>query len=738
VVKLATNLTNYNRTYHKATETSESLSLLPGWMKIHNEDSIGFNFINAILGNHLEWLKERIIEFDKNSFYQTAHHNDPNVAYVTYHNTSLGDILQDTLIRAYIDNTEGNSIPSGMLAPTASSIIPITVSDEREFFMAPPTRLTYDVDDDVYLGEYITGITFAKNYSKNDASGNIITPKQDVYIVNIMNSTPASGEGSTILYNTSWEAIDGNDYGIGYQDYDNTSLYEVVKDPSGYILNYIPIDGTLVLYDYVNVDASGNAQVIPEDNYSINNEVVNYISQSTIIMSGVNPYNDMPIGNSNYFVEYQYKKFDYPKCVTSNSNLWHNQVILDTPTFTSGPTNYNGTKITHTIANTPGDGVALLSVDTRDVRPGRQVNVEFNYVIASDVIWDNNSELEIDLTVDPNYVETNVSGVHVYNDNREITNFFSPEFDSGVFTIPASTVPFNPPFGVRAYYSANKTYSGITAVQSFNLLSGGVDPYPYDYIIEDGYLLPMSIIPVSDVIEEINDELITSYSNQFTVTTELSFDGITFDKDKNCFWMIEKNNISLYKINAVNGGIMDKWNIFKPPNFYTSEYKSMVSGVYDEINNYAIDYPFKPQDIDVDTRDVRGCLYYKDYLYIVSMAPISITIGDYQVGGSGIYRIDTYNDRVMDIEYSQDGEVNPHFPLPIVSGTGILGEDINDISLDNDENIIVAEGNYVKKLKVRYDYTLINSSDNVARGTVFYRELYDGGVDVGDYEEFVE
>ena len=100
--------------------------------------------------------------------------------------------------------------------------------------------------------------------------------------------------------------------------------------------------------------------------------------------------------------------------------------------------------------------------------------------------------------------------------------------------------------------------------------------------------------------------------------------------------------------------------------------------------------------------------------------------------------IDTYNERVMDIGYTTNGEDNPHFPLPIICGTGNVGNNITDISLDDDENFIVSEDNTIKKLKLHYDYTLIDSSNGVVKGTVYYRELYLNGVDVTGFDEYIE
>lgn len=738
---MSTKTTDVKRTYHNSHRTDEVLSFLPGWMKMKDPDSVGYQFINALIGEAVETIGEEITKVGYSFLAPTTHQNEPYIVYKTIHDTTDGNIPFITPITGYISVDIGHSIPSGTLDPSGnSSIILINVDDEERFFSYPTTRLTYDSDDDVEVvssGIIITGISFIKDYSTVDTDGNILIPKQNVFIVNIDEESPVSSSGNTLIYDSEWNLLDGDDYGIGYQDYLHNLSYEIIEPVTGYELQYSPIASSVIVYDYINVDASGNAQVISDTYYTITNDTDDYTKTSTIVMSGENPYNGLPIENSNYFIEYDYLKFEYPKCVTTDRTVWHNQK-LESPLFTSVPVNYYGTIVEHESAETSSTTHRLLRVSPLDVRPGNVVDVAFEYIAVSDVIWNADDTFINDLSSDANYTSLEASGAFVYHDGINISYDFIPEASGSNIVIPVGSSIYDPPYTVRMFYSAGKTYDNIEVIQSYESDIGIDDPYPNDYTIDNGYLIPYSIIPLSDTLDSVQDYLINSQGSQFVVTCDLSFNGTAYDRNKDLLWMIESNNLVLYKM-SIDGNIMNRYNIFKEPNYYMPDKKSIASGIIDS-NNNIIEYPLMSQEVDVPNRTAAGCVYYKDFLYIVSEADYNeyLLSNNTPIGGTGIYRIDTYNERVMDVAYTINGEENPHFPLPITSDGNSVGTAINDISLDDDENFIVSEGNKIKKLMLHYDYTLIDSTDGVVRGTVYYREFYPSGVDVSGFDEMDE
>lgn len=742
----------YRRTYHDSSETDRSLAVLPGWMEWREHGSVGYQFINATFGNQMEYLVESVYGTRDNYFPQKAYLNEPHLIYKTQHDTSSGNIPinQSITVELYAGDGTTHVTSSG----DVTTINPINTESEEEFFIAPPNRITYNDSDRVTpsgLGGSITGLTYVRDWKKVDASGVTLIPKQNVYIVNQNLHSPVENSvKSTVVYNTDWEILDSIDYGSGSVTYSDMGYYEVIPNPSGtYQLDHIPVAGTLKVFDYVNLDSEGNAQELPSANYTLTESLDDYQTTATISMSGVNPWNNVDVKNSNYFVEYKWKKFDYPKCLTTQDTRWHIQRQASPPVFTSSPSYYHGTRIPFQRAISPSGFDFALRVDSRDIRPGAVASIEFNYVMYEDESWDNTSTYTNNLAEDPYFINTASGGVHVYKEREDVTRYWSPRLPfSGTVSIgPTGDLPFDAPVTVRSYYNARKTYE-VTAVQSFSDDRDGVDPYPLDYTIEGGYLVPCSILPIEDSNTTIRNLLLSSYDNQFKVTSNLDFTGIAYDWHKDCYWMLENNNVSLYKIRPADGEILGKYNIFKPPNYYfTDSWKAVASGVTDARMWTTEEYPFLSMGKDVSDRSVEACVYFKDRLYVASCSTSGVAMYggiNYGIGGSGIWILDTYDERNMDFSYdltTHPVERHPHFPLPSsfnpgtgVSGTGI----IVDMTVNEDEDLLIATSGSIAKFGLHYDYVLIDSAEGITKGTVYYRENYQNGADVGPFKEWQE
>jgi hypothetical protein len=256
-------------------------------------------------------------------------------------------------------------------------------------------------------------------------------------------------------------------------------------------------------------------------------------------------------------------------------------------------------------------------------------------------------------------------------------------------------------------------------------------------MLDGDALIPYTILPITDSNDVLSLALYNAGVDNFEVTSNLLFNGIAYDGDKDCYWMIESNNMILYKVSPGDGTVIARWNIFKRPNIPLPSYKTIASGVIDRYNGTTRNYNFISHSKDDPTRIVNGMVYYKDFLYILSLGT-GLSIDGVTVGGDGIWRLDTYNDRIMDIEYGSNKlEVYPHFPLD--EGTlpsGICGgSDPTDITIDIDGNFLVAGGSTVSKLALHYDYVIIDS-DGSTSGTIYYREQYDT-VTIDGYDEVV-
>lgn len=737
-------ITTYDRPHHQSDETIKIIQYFAPWMQMTNQKSTGYQFINSLYGQYGEKTNGLIEGLKDNFHVDTGYENEPYRIYETIHNTASGSIPQDISITVPQETSKLHSIPSGTLGTTTWTMV--VADDEEDFFNGYPTRLSWDPGKDKHntTGD-MTGLVFVRDWKKVDASGVVLIPKQDVYIVNRNLPTPVtSATKSTVVYDMDWNILDSYDYGLGYQDYTNAGYYERITDPSGYTLEYNPVEATIHVYDYINVDASGNAQVIPSGtNWSISGVVTDYITTSSMVMSGVNPYNLDEIGRSNYFIEYQYRKMDHPKCLTTTASKWHTQKFNSYPLFTSNPTNYHGTVIPLESAYSASGNLVYYRVDPRDLRPGSSGDLRFDYVDYIDSTWNNNYTISIDLsTVGTNYYDLSASGIHVYSNAGDITKEF-PISATGniVYVQNVSGIGDVLPYTIRSYYNARKTYSGIIAVQSFATMSGVTDPYPFDYMVEDDYLIPYSILPVTEPSDIVRTALLAATDDQILLTTQLLFTGIAYDKDKDCVWMLESNNMMLYKLRPGDGAVLEKYTIFKPPGFYFGGYKSTVEGRWDRYRNDTKEYKFISYEKDNSNRSGRGMVYYKDFLYLIASGTTQNVVHDqkeYGIGGYGIYRLNTYSN-IMDIEYSNQVEKYPHYPLPI-SGN-ILDTTYNvctqlvDITVDTSGNFRVIDGTAYRVLEPRYDYALVDSTGGMVRGTVYYIENYSGIIAVPGFAE---
>ena len=736
MIDLPTKINQYRRTYHDSSETNDTLSILPGWMEIHGPTSVGYQFFNGLFGNPAESSSKDIVTTRDNFHVSTGDQNEIQRVWKTYHDTASGNIPPSAIITGQLDLRVSHMIPSGGIGVDADTIQLINTNDQGAFLRGIPTRLSYDSSNDVvppHTSGDITGVTFVRGWSKIDASGILVIPEQDVYILNRNIITSIDDGNSTIVYNTSWVLLDAYDYGIGTQNYASAGKYETITSTSGHTLEFNPLADTVVVYDYLNLDGSGVAQAIPGGQVHITSGTTDFITSTSVAISGDNPYNLAPMDNSNYYIEYDYLKFLYPKQLTTSAAKWRTQSHISTPIFTSEPVDYNGTLVGHSIARSPSGNSFALSTDPRDLRPGSVATIQFNYVDKVDQTWNlDNGAFTYNLTTDP-YFRNGASGsVFIYKGGEDITQFFTPALSgiSNVYIPVHSGLGLPPPYTVRTYYNAQTEFT-VSGIQSFGTLLTDADPYPVDYTVENEYIHPRTILPISGSTDIQHRGLLTSTEDQFKVTTNLQFEGIAYDKDTDSYWMLENNNLVLYKVRTTDGSTIGKWNIFKAPNMYDPSMKSIASGVVNRATNEKLGRPWISHARDNTGRSVSGLVYYDDFLYIISGTSGSILPTD-----DGIYRLDTYNERIMDVEYdTSNNMVYPYFPSPS-GGDGWEVLDIVDIAINDNGDFLIVDRDKASILNIHNDYALIDSRDNVTRGIVYYREPYASGVEVQNYIEW--
>jgi len=108
------------------------------------------------------------------------------------------------------------------------------------------------------------------------------------------------------------------------------------------------------------------------------------------------------------------------------------------------------------------------------------------------------------------------------------------------------------------------------------------------------------------------------------------------------------------------------------------------------------------------------------------------------IGGTGIYPIDTYNERVMDVEWDDTpAEVHPHFPYPSGIGTSDITPLPVDITMDGDENFRIAtQGLWCINCDEQYDAEAANNTINDITSQYFcfsfWIRMPEGGISSGD------
>jgi hypothetical protein len=741
----ATNIAHINRSYHDSDLTPKILSNIPPWMKMRDKNSIGYHYVNALVSQEVDTAVMLLNSIEDSLGIDGPDLSEQELAYYNTLNTTEKTPDRNTIITATLPNNI-HLIPSGTLSNIGNTITPIIVDKLESFANGAPTRLTYNQSDDIVVSGLtgdLTGIGYTKNWSVRDEDGLYTIEEQDVIIVNQMLASPISDVvKSTIVLDTNGNHITSYDYGLSYQDYAHTGNYEVITDPSGTTLTYNPIISSVKVYDYINTDASGNAQPIASGYYSITSTVTDHKLSSVIVMSGVNPYNGYSIDNSNYFVEYQYCTSNYPKMLTTQKGIHGIQRMASPPVFTSAPTGYFETIVTPQGSETIYDTGKLLRFNPIDVRPGAAVSVKYNYVGLTSIAC-SGLPFIYDMSSETNFIGLDDLAIHCMYDNSEVTLDYDITLTGNTITLDVvdeeDRVYSNSSIDtVVVYYSAQKDYGTQTTVQSFNDYNLSSDPYAADYTIVGGNLHPYTMLPITDTDDYILNTLYNAGIDDFDITTSLLFSGIAYDQDKDCYWVLESNNMILYKVRPGDNSIIGKYPIFKRPNIYTPMYKTLASGFVDEFNNVKMTYPFYSYSIDDPSRSASGIVYYKDFLYILSYSS-GVVANNNTIGGDGIYRLDTYDNRVMDIKYNASGhELYPHFPLYNVGIPGpssvCSGHTPADITVNSNGDFLLAGGNTISKLVPMYDYIIIDASVNEHVGTIYYREPY-SGVNITGFNE---
>lgn len=461
--------------------TYNILENFPSWMKIHNEKSVGFPIIN-FFGIELERIDEQFKENFNDLFIKSS---NPSQIYELYF------INKDK----YINATE-------IFASGNNELIPIkVVSTDYDFYNNRPTRI-HELQDHIFTsivsgsmsgfyginyfynlisGTYytITGlapinpssiIIFDDNFNETNritlASGRMDYDNQGFYEIlipdnsgilidkyplyrnvetkdpaghiiafeNIDHWTPESASG----YENKWYYNEDGDIKYHFTRLNNPFGSGIYYLSSG-ITSKIPVEGTIKIYDILNLDSSGNPveivssgtnvyeytspsgdfnyigyeQYVPpinegyagatgtlkfvtswfqgrssgwlDDNIPPHSGTFQYIQGTGDLNNDIWFYNAI----SKYLVEYDYIKYPKLKDLTTTNRYNHNIDLLPANLLTlTEKYNYEGNLIPWEISSTSISGI---KIDPDYVRPGVPIDISITLNETNKSYWNNPS-----------------------------------------------------------------------------------------------------------------------------------------------------------------------------------------------------------------------------------------------------------------------------------------------------------------------------------------------------------
>jgi hypothetical protein len=387
-----------HRTPHKTPETTRMTRRLPGWTKIRQDtDSIGWKIINVAHGLPHEHIKDTLRKLDNSQSLSTVDPLDVRQVYRVNLPENVG-----------VDVVEASGFARVLNVDHVPILIKI-VDNVEDFFDFSVTRFSHHADKTVtpnvpntYDASGILGVEYIEGHPATPSGG---------YIVNYR--APAIWPSSTLVFDLDWQPASGYAYGIAHQKFDSTGEYEIIDgvgqnaSTSGN-LAYDPIGmDHLEILDIINLDASGNARVVPQDEYTLDANQIDFIDPSSL-----------------YVAEYSYQLFPWAKVVTTanSRNLFHQWG--GSPIIATDPNNSNRISVVHGIAKSEGPA---LRVDPIDIRPSGNAQVKFKYRMEHDETWLDPSASGISIFItDENLVKTDDRAFKIWSDKQEVPKEWFP------------------------------------------------------------------------------------------------------------------------------------------------------------------------------------------------------------------------------------------------------------------------------------------------------------------------
>jgi len=601
-------------------------------MKMTNDpSSIGWQLVNALYGMRAQEVDEFIADSLDNQYIGSANPNETDYIYTTRHDISERQLTTNLGISAWDMNYTGIS---GVLSVTP-------VDTVEEFFNNIATRVIYDGDYVMPEGldGNITGICYCVDYAPSG-----VVDVDEVYLINEQVDADVSGAAPFKVYDASdLSLVDAQNHGRVTQSYSTVGYDEQVRFASGICtaqLAHLPIDSSFYLYDYENVDPSGSPTLINPGEYILSNRTITDASGNL---------------TSNYIAEYDYLAFSQGTYITTTDNFWDTNRWKGTrPLYSVVPASgeYQGTSIPFTTAKSPSTHGINLRCHPLDVRPGTNVDVTYTYTSFASGCWEDTS-VQFSQVLDVRHFDSDRGfdnrTVRFYYGASELTTDLglSPTWNTATSTLTVAPLTSGlhaeyPNLDIYFFYPAKRTGT-YPAVASYSGDRNDTHPYPYDYFIEKKFsdetgtfqehVLPASIIHVHasgllDDGESISEtvynplgympvlDLSNATEDQFSISQALEFGGICYDKDKDVVWAIEKTNQRLYRYNATNGALVNRYNILKPNRQNTADILSWVDPSGIEGGTLG-SMPFIPQEYD-EINSPRGMIYLDGYLWILN------------------------------------------------------------------------------------------------------------------------
>jgi hypothetical protein len=639
-----------------------------------DEESVGFQLLNAMAGNELENTRRYLGVEGDNLHALTTNLDEVYRVYKTVHDTST-QIPENAVV----------------VGTTGSVEISVTeVEDLGSFLGSPPTRIeTLGTRAVSGLSGNITGLSYMTNWH---ASG--VWPMRDGDLHDVLiitqDTTPGDLAASSVLvydYEDLSQPIYQYDWLRGSQNYVISGEDEVAQFEGGWyeVKNPQLIPNSLVAKDFSNLTGSGAPTEIDAA------EIIT--SGNWVGMVGYDPdTNPIPAAWAGIVVlEYQYARGNQlgPLCASegwSGLDYWNHKPFL-TLMPASG---VYGRSVPFQFSNTPVADEVRLVADPFEMRPGSTGHVEFFYDISVTGDWPDPSNAYVDFNLWPSSSFWSADPEWTYvlepddtlidTDNYTVTGF-NIKNSALRYTIASSgVVPQDSK--IVALYRARDVYE----VESTGSITSIDETGAWDWSLTEWggstYVAPKTLISVSTAL---NTALATAPKENFKLWHYPDYVGAAYNP--------YDNEVMVYDRNGATAEVYDaQWFTLKRrfPLTYTADPSSIVPSGGD-----GQEYPFL--DLLAPTGTVLGALSIQNEYFI----------NNDTINGTGyLSSIDTL------------GEL-PYDDLTYIDTFNYSG--ITDMTLSPSGTLLCAVGSDIQEYKLKWDYHIIDRGANI----VYYRELYD-------------